>query len=168
MNDDVYAEWLVARKSSPLRIPLMILMGAAVLVSLLLLFVNSWFSLLLVAVIIAVVFFSRYLKVEYEYTFITNELQIDAIYSQQMRKNKKKNEMSSIEYMEPTNEERNKNLLSGKTVQFEDFSSGEKGRETWTIRYSGGGKQNLLVFEPNEKMVRVMWRCAPNKVQMKR
>ncbi|MBQ6680210.1 MAG: hypothetical protein IJM76_09370 [Lachnospiraceae bacterium] len=168
MNDDIYAEWLVARKKAPFRIPALLGIGILILVSALLVFVNSWFTLLLVAVIVGSIYATRFLRVEYEYTFITNELVIDAIYSQQIRKNKKKIEMSSMEYVEPTNEEKNKNLLAGKTVVLEDFSSGVAGTPSYTIRYNSGGKQALLVFEPNDKLIHAMWRCAPGKVQVRR
>ena len=76
--------------------------------------------------------------------------------------------MSSMEYVEPTNEEKNKNLLAGKTVVLEDFSSGVAGTPSYTIRYNSGGKQALLVFEPNDKLIHAMWRCAPGKVQVRR
>ena len=136
MNDDIYAEWLVARKKAPFRIPALLGMGILILVSALLVFVNSWFTLLLVAVIVGSIYATRFLRVEYEYTFITNELVIDAIYSQQMRKNKKKIEMSSMEYVEPTNEEKNKNLLAGKTVVPFATSGGSGALGGESTRYS--------------------------------
>ena len=168
MNNDIYAEWLIKRKNPWYRIPYFLLVGVLALVVILFTIRNSWGIVALAALIVGVMFTYRYLTVEYEYVFVTSELSIDAIYSQQMRKNKKKIEMSSMEYVEPTNEEKNKNLLAGKTVVLEDFSSGVAGTPSYTIRYNSGGKQALLVFEPNDKLIHAMWRCAPGKVQVRR
>ena len=169
MNDDIYAEWLIQRKDPPYRIPAYLLAGVLVLISLVLMMsVNSWFSLLLIAVILACVYLFRFLKIEYEYVFVTSELSVDAIYSQQIRKNQKKIEMSSVEYVEPTNEGKNKTLLEGGKITLLDYTSRIKGTPSYTMRFSAGGQQYLMLFEPNDKLLRAMWRCAPRKVEIPR
>ncbi len=166
MNNDIYAEWLIKRKNPWYRIPYFLLVGVLALVVILFTIRNSWGIVALAALIVGVMFTYRYLTVEYEYVFVTSELSIDAIYSQQIRKTKKTVDMSSVELVEPTNVEKNKQRREDKGLVYEDFSSGEPDAKTYTITYSDGGATHLLVFEPDDKVLRAMWRCSPSKVKM--
>ena len=169
MNEDIYAEWLVKRKNPAYRVPAIILMVVLAIASLVLMTKSSWAFLLFVTVIFGSAYFIRFLKVEYEYVFVTNELDIDLIYSQQIRKTKVKVEMSNVEYVEPTNEEKNRIAKENGELKYEDYTSHEKDApKSYTIRYSLNGESHLLVFEPNEKLLRAMWRCSPQKVHLEK
>ena len=165
MNDDIYAEWIVKRKRPGYYYPAIIGMILGIIVSMYLVFVSVWFLLVFAGAVMGTYFGRRFLKIEYEYIFVTNELAIDVVYSQTYRKRKRKIEMSQMEYVEPTNEERNRNFMEGGTLKLEDYSSHAPEAKTWTIRCNDQGQQYLIIFEPNDKMLHAMWRAAPGKVQ---
>lgn len=164
MNNDIYAEWLVKRKDAWWTIPAILGMGVLLLIALVLTMKNSWGILVLAAVIFGIFYFIRFLHVEYEYVFVTNELNIDKIYSQQIRKTAVTVEMTNVESVEPTNAEKNKNRLADSSTKFHDFTSGQKNAKSYTMIYSDGGATHLLIFEPNDKVLKAMWRCSPSKI----
>ena len=168
MNNDIYAEWLVKCKNPWYRIPY--ILGVIVLSIVVVIFTisNSWGIIAFAGLIITVMLTWRYLKVEYEYVFVTSELSIDAIYSQQARKTRKRIDLSVVESIEKTNEEALKLKRENKDIVFEDFSSGYSDAETYTITYSEEGTQHILIFEPDEKLLHAMWRAAPSKVKIPR
>ena len=168
MNDDIYAEWIVKRKRPGYYYPAIIGMILGIIVSMYLVFVSVWFLLVFAGAVMGTYFGRRFLKIEYEYIFVTNELTIDAVYSQTTRRRKRKIEMARVEYVEPTNEERNHNLMEGTTIRLEDYSSHEADAKTWTIRFNDQEQQYLIIFEPNDKILNAMWRSAPGKVQRQR
>ena len=168
MNNDIYAEWLIKRKNPWYRVPYYLLVGVLVLVVIAITVRNSWGIVALAALIVGVMFTYRYLAVEYEYVFVTSELSIDAIYSQQIRKTKKRIEMNDVESVEPTNEEALKMRREDKNIVFEDYTSREKGVPSYTITFTEKGATHILTFEPNDKLLKAMWRCSPSKVKLPR
>lgn len=168
MNEDAYAECLVKQKNSPWRIPVIILAGILAIGSFILMIRNAWGFIAFIAVVLLIWFFWRYLKVEYEYVFVTDEISFDAIYSQATRKTKKKVLISTIETVEETNAERNKQRMQGNNMVYIDYSSKEKDHETYTMIFSDKEKHCILVFEPDEKFLKTLWRAMPSKVHMKR
>ena len=168
MNNDIYAEWLVKCKSPWYKIPYILAVIVLSFVVIIFTVANTWGIVAFAALIIAVMFTWRYLKIEYEYVFVTSELSIDAIYSQQMRKNRKRIDLNDVESIEPTNEEALKLRKEDKSIVFEDYSSRLSGAETYTITYTEEGKTHILVFEPNDKLLHAMWRAAPSKVKIPR
>ena len=171
MNQDIYAEWLIKRKSPWYKIPYYMLVVALVLAVLIFMITSpygSWGIVGFAVIIIGVMFTHRYLKVEYEYVFVTSELSVDAIYSEQIRKNKLRIEMSDVESVQATNEEWLKQKQDDKSIVFEDFTSREKDVKTYTVIYTSKGSTHTLTFEPDEKLLHAMWRCSPSKVKMPR
>ncbi len=172
MNQDIYAEWLIKRKSPWYKIPyylLVIVLVLAVLIFMISSPYGSWGIVGVAVIIIGVMFTHRYLKVEYEYVFVTSELSVDAIYSEQIRKNKLRVEMSDVESVQVTNEEWLKQKQEDKSIVFEDYTSHEKDADqSYTIIYTSKGATHILTFEPNEKLLHAMWRCSPSKVKIQR
>jgi len=166
MNDDIYAEWLVKKKDTKLAPLFYLAAGILILLCLVLMTKSSWASIGLVAVVIGIMFGKRFLKVEYEYVFVTNELAVDRIYGQESRKTIRKVEMSKVESVEPTDPNRNSTAIEQKGVTLLDYSSGEKDAKTYTISFADQNGRFLMVFEPNEKLLRAMWRCSPSKVHI--
>ena len=100
MNEDIYAEWLVKRKS-PAYLPL-IYVGAAIL-TIIAVYLMISYKFGFIAFIIAafgIYIGRRYLSVEYEYIFVTSELSIDRIFSQAFRKNALTIDMNMVESVE--------------------------------------------------------------------
>ena len=166
MNEDIYADYIVKRKRPGWVIPAYLGVGVLLLFSLILTMNNSWGFLAFVVVILGIMYGNRFTKIEYGYEFITDELLIDAIYSQNMRKRRKKIEMSQILSVDYTNPKLLENRLADKNVTLEDYTSHEQDCHSYTITYTQGGKTCLLNFEPNEKMLQVMRRCSPSKVHI--
>ena len=171
MNQDIYAEWLIKRKSPWYKIPYYLLVVVLVLAVIIFMVTSpygSWGIVGFAAIIVAVMFTHRYMNIEYEYVFVTSELSVDAIYSQQIRKNKLRVEMSDVESVEATKAEWLKQKQDDKSIVFEDYTSGEKDAESYTIIYTSKGATHILTFEPDEKLLHAMWRCSPSKVKIKR
>lgn len=170
MNEDAYAEWLIKCKAPGYKGPAIL---GFVILGFLSLFVSmrfpTWGFIAPVLVVILVMFTVRYFKLEIEYVFVTDELNIDRIFNQQSRKTVLKIPMSAVESVEATNEEKNKMARENKNLKYDDYTSRMKGApQSYTIRYSVNGEQHLTVIEPNDKILKCMWRCAPSKVKIAR
>ena len=169
MNDEIYAEWYVERKNPVWFIPAILGMGVLVLIGFWLMITQAtWGFIPFLVIILGIVYGYRFLHVDYEYIFVSNELRIDRVFSQSVRKKGITIQMTDVEVVEKTNEERNKALLADKNAVHEDFSSLKKDAETYTMIYTAKGKRHVMVFEPNEKLLRAMWRCSPSKVRIPR
>lgn len=169
MNDEIYAEWYVNRKNPVWYVPALIGMGILALIGFILMISQpTWGFIPFLVIILGIMFGRRFLHVDYEYIFVSNELRIDKIYSQSLRRKGITIQMTDVEIVEKTNEERNKTLLADKNAVSEDFSSLQRDAETYTMLYTAKGKRHVMVFEPNEKLLRAMWRCAPSKVRIPR
>ena len=169
MNDEIYAEWYVNRKNPGWYIPALLGMGVLVLIGFYLMMTQpTWGFIPFLVVILGIMYGRRFLHVDYEYIFVSNELRIDKIYSQAIRKKGITIQMTDVEVVEKTNAERNKSLLADKNAVSEDFSSLDKNAETYTMLYTQKGKRHVMVFEPDEKILKAMWRCSPSKVRIPR
>ncbi|MFQ9510685.1 MAG: DUF6106 family protein [Lachnospiraceae bacterium] len=166
MNNDIYAEWLVKRKTPSyaifLKVGLVLLVLAGIVISTLSPF---GFVALLLAVGGAYLGF-RSLKVEYEYVFVTNELTIDRIQNQEKRKRMKAMEMSKIEIVAPLESHELDFTRNNPKVKTVDFSSKIPENKKYGVVYSDQGNTFLYIFEPNEKLLNAMKLCAPRKIIM--
>lgn len=167
MNEDIYAEWLVKRRN-PAWLPLAYI-GAAVvtIASVYLMIAFKWGFIAFIIAAFGIYIGHRYLSVEYEYIFVTNELSIDRIFSQAFRKNAVTIDMNMVESVEMAAEGKKEQLLQDSQITYMNFTSREEGEETWLIRYNDENKGRcLLEFEPNDKVLKAMWRCSPSKVHL--
>ncbi len=170
MNEDAYAEWLVKCKTPGYKVPAIL---GYVILGILSLYVmmrfQSWGFIAPVLVLILIMVTARFFKLEFEYVFVTDELNIDRIFNQQSRKTIATIAMSSVESVEVTNEEKNKIARENKNLKYDDYTSRMKNApQSYTIRYSANGEQHLAIIEPNDKLLKCMWRCAPSKVKIPR
>lgn len=170
MNEDAYAEWLVKCKDPGYKIPAVLGYVVLGIVSLVAMFrFPSWGFIAPVLVVMLIMFTSRFFKLEFEYVFVTDELNIDRIFNQQSRKTVIKIPMSAVEFVEPTNAEKNKLARENKNLKYDDFTSRMKNApQSYTIRFAANGEQHLAVIEPDEHVLKCMWRCAPSKVKILR
>ena len=165
MNDDIYAEWLVQREKFK-WLPLAYIGGAILGIVGFWLMINfKWGFVAFILVAFALFVGRRFLSVEYEYTFVTNELDIDRIFSKSSRRNAMNIQMSSVESVEPASDQKREQLISGGTT-YKNFTSREDGASTYFIIFSNEDEGRTVVeFEPNEKVLNAMWRCSPSKVK---
>ena len=165
MNDDIYAEWLVKRKS-PAYLPLVYIGGVILgLLGIWLMISFKWGFVPFIIIAFVLFVGRRFLSVEYEYTFVTNELDIDRIFSKSSRKNALNIQMSTVETVEPASDGRREMLVSG-GAQYKNYTSREDDVQTYLIVFSDEeGARTVVEFEPNEKLLNAMWRCSPSKVK---
>ena len=161
--DGCYAEGIVKRRMTIGAILGMVGMIALMTAGLFFAMVNPWGVALLVIAALLIFIFYKYLRVEYEYIFVTGEFQVDRIYSGAVRKKGPRVDMSSVESVGPVEEERI-SRADRKTVL--DFSSHQKDALVYEIVFRDNNGQKFLLFEPNEKLLRTMWRYSPSKVRL--
>ena len=141
MNNDIYAEWLVKRKKSPLTVPFYI--------GIVLLFLIGFYA-----------------SVISPFVFVTNELAIDRILSQRTRKRMKKLDIQKIEKMASMKSHEFDYIKGNNQVKVVDFSSGKADANTYGIAYSDENGKFVYVIEPNDNLLKCMKSAAPRKVMI--
>lgn len=171
MNDETYSECIVAAKRSRWVIPAWV--GLALSIAAMIYFllcangILSFVFLVVAAVIIFILV--RFGSLEYEYSYILDELTVDKIYRKSSRKNAAVVSMQDVETILPTEDSDAERMRgSGSQVEYLDYSSGNKEQPTYTIKYVSGGKTHFMCFEPNEKMLKQMRHSHPGKVRIRR
>lgn len=163
---DVFKEQLVKSKpSSKDKLQKVLVIVGAILVSTLaFMFGGALFGpIIVVAVVWGAVYASAFFKKEYEYSLTNNELDIDVIYNKQRRKRlisidmKQINVMASIKDDKYTHE-----IARGQKVI--EASDGDSKQNTYAIVYGHNGQTLKILVTPNEEMLNLLQRQAPNKV----
>ena len=153
MNDS-YVEWMIARKTKPTDI---LIKGVAIgLTAVLFLLGLVIFPLFVVAIVAAVLcyFFLPNLSIEYEYLYVSKELQVDKIMSKTKRKTVAnytldKMEIFAKEGVYQLDEFKNRQMTT------KDFTSGDK----------DAGKESARVYlEPNDAIITAIRNQFPRKV----
>lgn len=166
MNNDVYAEWLVKRKTPGytllLRIALIMFIGVGFVVSL----VEQWGFVVFIVAALACYFFFNRMKVEYEYVFVTNELAIDRITNQRSRKRIQKLEVQKMEKVASVKSHALDATMNNPKFKTLDYTSGENNDNVYGIVYLDGSASNLILFEPNDKILKALKYCSPRKVMI--
>ena len=109
----------------------------------------------------------RNTDVEYEYQYISGDLDIDVIYGRTKRKRARKFDMRKIEVLAPINSDKIKSIQGNRHVKVCDYSSGYTDRKKYAfITTMEEGEIIKVVFEPTEAMVNAIKFVAPSKVHM--
>lgn len=104
-------------------------------------------------------------SLEYEYSLSNGELTIDCIYGQQKRKHVAEvNLRDRLEYMAPVSSEHN-NELNRQANKVLDVASSANAPGRWFMNVKGEAGLTRILFEPDERLVTAMRRCAPSKVK---
>lgn len=164
MYDEVYAEWLVKCKRPAYITPLKVLVCILLAISVLSMLV-VWFGFIFL-ILFGVAFYALNLmgSKEYEYIFVAGELDIDRILGAQNRKRKCKLSMDDMELIAPWNASELAGFKGKPGMKITDYSSQTDPAKTYGIVCHKEGETKLIIFEPNEKMIQEMKRCAPRKV----
>lgn len=155
MNDALY-EQLVKRKARPIDYILRILIIAAL--ALLFFFgtmIFGSFAIMVVLILAIVVYcfvFPRF-NVEYEYTLLNHDLEIDAIYNRANRKKQVSFDIKQAEIIAPNNSPR---LHSYSTLKVRDFSSGEDSSNIYAIVLQMEQEMLRILIEPDQDMIHHM------------
>lgn len=162
---DLYSEWIVKRKkpawafaAKTALICLTVLFALATMTGIL------WF-MLIPAVAMGYLTYRLSLNwdLEYEYTFVKGELDIDKIMAKSKRKRCCVVNMDQTEIVAPEGAHQ---LDSFKDTPCKtmDFSSHIAENKKYIMYTSYQNEMVKIIFEPNERMLDDMWNTAPRKV----
>lgn len=102
---------------------------------------------------------------EYEYQFLSGDLDIDCIYGKMKRKRANKFDLKQIEVLAPLGSEKLSYYDNNKSVKIFDYSSGYEDRKRYAfIIPNGGGVTAKVIFEPNDVMLEAIKMYVPSKV----
>ncbi|NBH83958.1 hypothetical protein D7X88_13595 [bacterium C-53] len=162
MNDS-YVEWMIARKTKPTDI---LIKGVAIgLTAVLFLLGLVIFPLFVVAIVAAVLcyFFLPNLSIEYEYLYVSKELQVDKIMSKTKRKTVAnytldKMEIFAKEGVYQLDEFKNRQMTT------KDFTSGDKDAVRYVMIINDGKESARVYLEPNDAIITAIRNQFPRKV----
>lgn len=103
---------------------------------------------------------------EYEYSLINNQLDIDRIYAKKLRKKGMSFELERMEIMGDDNTHSLNNYGKNKIKGY-DFTSRDPEAKVYTIRFVKGNETFDLYFEPTEEMIEAIKYLYPRKVDIK-
>ena len=165
--NDTYSEIIVKRKMSNSTLLLRFLaIIALVIIIFLSMAALGMFGLMAGVFIIWLdIIIFRNTDIEYEYQFISGELNIDIIYGKRKRKRARKFDMRKIEVMAPLNSDKLSSANNNKNIKVMDYSSGYSDRQKYAFVINlDEGKVAKVIFEPSEKMIESIKYHLPNKV----
>ncbi len=162
MNDS-YVEWMIARKTKPTDI---LIKGVAIgLTAVLFLLGLVIFPLFVVAIVAAVLcyFFLPNLSIEYEYLYVSKELQVDKIMSKTKRKTVAnytldKMEIFAKEGVYQLDEFKNRQMTT------KDFTSGDRDAVRYVMIINDGKESARVYLEPNDALITAIRNQFPRKV----
>ena len=164
--NEMYAEWLVKRKSPAYTMLLKVVMGILCVMAFFL-SISPAFGIFGVIILFAVgaatYFVFRNSEVEFEYLYVTNTLSIDRIYGRSKRKKAWEGSMEGISIVAPTDSTQARDHETN-NMKLLDFSSRLPGSKTYTLISKSGGETTKIIFEPNDKLLHCMKMTAPRKV----
>lgn len=165
--DDVFVERLISKKSGVKEIGIKV--GAVILVLLAALLAFSFIPMLAPVIVVAVGWLGWILwnrgNVEFEYSLSNGELTIDTIFGQQKRKHLVElNIRERVELIAPVTEEFSSELNRTASAVY-DASSSPNALGRYFINAKGETGLTRIFFEPDEKLLQALRRCAPSKVK---
>lgn len=170
METNGFCEVLVPVAATPLERNLSkVLLGAGILLilwSVLSLLAGGMalvFGLLAVACLAGSLVCRRTFQVEFEYQYVEGTLTIDRIVAQTRRKRLAQFELENLYLAAPEGDERLRPYQKGDRP-VEDYTSRNPQAPN---RYQLVFPQQVVLLEPTEAMVRLLWRSAPSKVVRK-
>lgn len=161
---DFYTEQLIKKKTSTKDILMKVLLIAAAILSVLIIFVFPLGLLIPVIVIAVVVFLFRRLDVEYEYLYVNGDFDVDKIMHKSKRKNVFSMNVSEMELLAPAGHPQ---LNQFRNARVCDFSSGTASENLYVLVVAANGQQTKVVFEPNASIIEGFYMLAPRKVIQK-
>lgn len=162
---DLYSEWMVKRKK-PVWAPLA---KVGLITLTVLCFLSSftgvlWFMVLVAAGLGYLTYrLSLEWDLEYEYTFVKGELDIDKIMGKSKRKRCIVVDLENTEIVAPVNSHALDAYQSKKCKEY-DFSSHMPEAKPYVIYATVKNEMSKILFEPNERMLNDMRNTAPRKV----
>ena len=106
--------------------------------------------------------------VEFEYLYVNGELDIDRIYSQSRRKRAASYELSNMEILAPYQSHQLDSYKNNQSIKRYNYSSGIEGQghKPYAFVISKDNTMQMVIFEPDEVMLKDIRNRAPRKVFM--
>lgn len=165
--DNRYVEKLVSKKTD---IGAILLRIATVVVSLLLMYITSFFwgiyGLLAIFVLGYAIYYVFFItSVEYEFVLVNNELTIDAIYGKNKRKNQQTIDVSKCEVIAPVESTYVSGYHRNSQMKSFDYTSGNNEEPVYLLIAPYGAGTAKVYMEFDKKMLDAMKMAAPGKVK---
>lgn len=154
--NDALCEHIVARKSKPtdllIRILIIVVIVAIAIGGMPFL---GFFSIAVAAIVALLAYYFAFplLKVEYEYSLLNHDMEIDAIYNKEKRKAKMSLDIQHAEIIAPKGSHR---LDSYHPESTYNFTSGNDNAKVYAILLPINQKMTCVYIEPDEKMIEHM------------
>lgn len=167
---DTFVECLVQRKKPGYAIFVKSLMIALIVVFFFMAMMGSALSFLFfvvaVALIVAAIFLFPTFSVEYEYVFVGDELDVDAIMGKSKRKTKGRYLMSRVETVAMKNSSEIRPIMENPKSQYKvvDYTTRDGDAGVYAMIYSDEKGKEIVLFEPSEKLLNAMKYNSPRKV----
>ena len=113
---------------------------------------------------IAAYFILPYTDLEFEYLFITGDLEVTKIMAKSKRKKMKTLKLSECDLMAPLNSHRLDYYNGNQKLKVVDYSSGNPEHKRFAIIARDGADTCKFIFEPAEALAKTMRNSAPSKV----
>lgn len=163
MNNDIYAEWLVKRRTPAYAYAVRAVMIFLCLISAFLALTTVFGILVLTAVGVATYFLFQNINLEFEYLFINDQLTIDKIMGRSRRKKAWEGTMEEIQIAAPSDSYLLKDY-ERPNMKMMDFSSHDPGVKTYALIHQAGANTTKVIFEPSDQILKCMRQKSPRKV----
>lgn len=165
MNKDLYAECLIKKEKKWYVGVIKALLIFLVLVALFSYVIIGLFGFIVLVLAIGVAYLGfQMLDLEYEYIFVTSELEIDTVFNKSRRKKAQRLDLSKAEVIAPENHAEIKKFLGNPNVKVKDYSSGKATAKKYGIYYVADGNNSVILIEPTDELLHAMKSYAPRKV----
>lgn len=160
---ELYSEWIVKKKSPSWAFAAKVLLIILTVAVTVLAMVMPLLFIAAIALGYLTYRLSLSWNLEYEYTYVNGELDIDKIMAKSRRKRCTVLSMEQTEIVAPEGASQLDNYKNTpcKTM---DFSSGIAENKKYVIYASYNNEMVKVIFEPNERMLNDMWNTSPRKV----
>lgn len=163
MNDALY-EQIIARRPKPydmaVRILVILVIVAVAIFGMPLIGFFSFFIAVIIAMIAYYFIFPR-LNVEYEYSLLNHDMQIDVVYNKAKRKSKLGIDIQAAEIIAPKGSPR---LNSFKAEKVYDFTSGDPSAKAYAVFIPIDQTNTCVYIEPDSKMIDHMQQWMGSKM----
>ncbi|MGL6174497.1 MAG: hypothetical protein ACRC1P_07795 [Cellulosilyticaceae bacterium] len=113
------------------------------------------------------IYLSAFFKKEYEYSLTNHELDIDVIYNKQRRKRLMSIDLKQINVMASIKDDKYQSEIE-RGQKIIDTSNGEGTKDTYAVVFGQDGQTLRVLVTPNEDLLNLMHKQAPNKIHKTR
>ncbi|MBE5951398.1 MAG: hypothetical protein E7260_07350 [Lachnospiraceae bacterium] len=163
--DGLYAETIVKKKATAKETLLkLVTYGGMIFCFIVGLFFGKMLFVFLALVLVGLAYYLvPRLNVEWEYVFCDGQLDFDRISGGSKRKTILRVDFEHLVVAAP----KNSHALDGyrhNGVEVKDFTSLEEGKNVYGMVITGSEQNQMIFFEPSEKMIAAMKQKAPRKI----